>query len=281
MAVFLAGAASAAGAAVGDARWYLQVDNDVFMSDRWYTSGLRLARTEDCGAYFLELGLLHEIYTPEAKRFAAGVIDRAPTARALVSAARHDVGPGLFQTLELDLGVRGPAALGRQLTRAIHRLVPAGEVDWSRQESNRVDAQLAGVRTHRLPWLDVHYGAVLGNQVTFAHAGAELRLGARGASSPLLRYASTPPLIGTPESGWGTFLGASIRGVARNEMLRRPYSASGAELGRRNGAVRAGGGVSWSSARFAATLSLVQESREFEGQRAPHRFGSLTVHADF
>ena len=40
-------ALAAAGAARGDdAQWYLRVDNDVpFATDRWYTSGVRIART--------------------------------------------------------------------------------------------------------------------------------------------------------------------------------------------------------------------------------------------
>ncbi|HEY2628920.1 MAG TPA: lipid A-modifier LpxR family protein, partial [Usitatibacter sp.] len=43
------------------ARWYLRVDNDVaFHTDRWYTSGVRIARVKDA----LEWGLTQEIYTP-------------------------------------------------------------------------------------------------------------------------------------------------------------------------------------------------------------------------
>ena len=101
--------------------------------DRWYSSGARLARVEERTGHEIELGVLQEIYTPEAKRFAFGVVDRAPTARLLLSVARHDRSPGMFQTIELALGVRGPAALGRQTTDFIHRLVPAPGIDWSRQ----------------------------------------------------------------------------------------------------------------------------------------------------
>ena len=274
-------AASAAGAD-GAARWYVQVDNDVFMSDRWYSSGARIARVEARGGHGIELGLLQEIYTPEAKRFAPGVVDRAPTARLLLSAARHDRSATMFQTLELALGVRGPAALGRQTTGVIHRVVPAPEIDWSRQDSNRFDGQAAGVRTHRLEWLDLHYGAVLGNQVAFGHAGAEVRVGARDAAgTPLFRYAPTPPAAPGAAQGWGAFFGASIRAVGRNEMLRHRYDAPASPLERRDAVVRAGGGLAWIGRCVALTAALVQESREFEGQREPHRFGSLSVQAEF
>lgn len=282
VAALAAGATAGAMAAEGVARWYVQVDNDVFMSDRWYSSGARLARVEERAGHEIELGLLQEIYTPEAKRFAPGAIDRAPTARLLLSAARHDRSAGMFQTLELALGVRGPAALGRQTTDAIHRLVPASEIDWSRQDSNRFDGQVAAVRTHRLEWVDLHYGAVLGNQVLFGHAGAELRFGARdAASSPVFRYAPTPPAAPGVAAGWGAFLGASVRAVGRNEMLKHRYDAPASTLEGRDAVVRAGGGVTWIGKYLALTAALVQESREFAGQREPHRFGSLTVHADF
>ena len=282
VAALAAGAALGAMAAEGDARWYVQVDNDVFMSDRWYSSGARIARVAERGGHEIELGLLQEIFTPEAKYFAPGAIDRAPTARLLFSAARHDRSAAMFQTLELALGVRGPSALGRQTTDLIHRVVSAPEVDWSRQDANRFDGQVAAVRTHRLDWLDLHYGAVAGNQVAFGHAGAEVRFGSRDAAgTPLFRYAPTPPAAPGAAGGWGAFLGASVRGVARNEMLKRRYGAFDGALERRDAVVRAGGGVAWAGKALAITAALVQESREFEGQREPHRFGSLTVHVDF
>lgn len=269
-------------AAEGSARWYLQMDNDVLSSDRWYSSGVRVARVEARGGHEIELGLAQEIYTPEAKRYAIGVIDRAPTARVHLSAARHDRAPGIFQTLELALGLRGPAALGRQTTELIHQVAPAATIEWSRQDSNRFDGRLAAVRTHRLQWIDLHYGAVLGNQVIFGHAGAELRFGDRNAAStPAFRYAPTPPFVPGAAAGWSGFIGASVRGVGRNAMLRRQYDFLAGALERRDVVARAGGGVAWLGKGLALTLALVQESREFEGQRAAHRFGSLTVHAGF
>ena len=82
LAVLVLAAASAAAAAQDAPRWYLQFDNDVpFATDRWYSSGLRLARVEDRGGHALEWGVVHEVYTPEAKRFAPGTLDRAPAAR--------------------------------------------------------------------------------------------------------------------------------------------------------------------------------------------------------
>ena len=88
--LFLLAAAPAAHADE-DARWYLQIDNDVvFGTDRWYTSGARVARVADG----IEWGVAQEIYTPDAKHWTPGTIDRIPTARLLASVARHDTACG-------------------------------------------------------------------------------------------------------------------------------------------------------------------------------------------
>ena len=268
-------------AAAGDApRWYLQVDNDVaFATDRWYTSGLRVGRVQAQGDYELEWGLLQEIYTPEAKYFEPGTVDRAPAGRLLLSVARHDAMPRCLQTLEFALGVRGPAAQGRRVTELVHRLVPAPEVDWTREEPNRLDVQLAGERSYRYGDVVVHFGAVAGTERSFAHAGAELRAGT-GLTSSLLRFASTPPPASGPP-GWGGFVGVSARAVARDELLSRGYDADLPAPRRERLVGRFAAGVGsvqrWGSAIFA----LAQDSREFEGQRVPHRFGSFVIHIDF
>ncbi|MBC8024186.1 MAG: DUF2219 family protein, partial [Burkholderiales bacterium] len=188
----LVAAALPAQAAPGDALWYLQVDNDVaFGTDRWYTSGLRLARVKDG----VEWGLVQEIYTPEAKRWRRGVSDRAPVGRLLASCARHDLLPDAFQTIEVMAGVRGPSAGGRRSAEVIHQIIPAPFVDWTRQLDDRFDGTIAAVRSQSAGTFKLHYGAQIGTQLAFAHAGAEARVGAaRDGASRLLRFAATPEL---------------------------------------------------------------------------------------
>lgn len=271
--------APAAAAEAAPARWYVQVDNDAILdTDRWYSSGLRLARVEGCAGYEIEAGLVQEVFTPEGERFSFGVVDRAPTARLLASVARHDRAAGFHQTIEVALGVRGPAAQGEAVTDFIHRFVSASGIAWSRQEPDRFDAQVAFVRSHDHGRARLHYGVVAGNEVAFAHAGGEFRFGAAGASTPALRYAATPPWGG---EGWGGFVGAGVRGVIRNEMLKRPYSAFGDELERKKAVGRAAAGIAWASPGAALTAALVAETREFAGQRAVHGFASFTLHVDF
>jgi lipid A 3-O-deacylase len=280
LALALAGAAHAEPAA----RWYLQVDNDViFGTDRWYTSGVRIARASAPGPVATEWGVLHEVYTPEAKYWHPGVDDRAPTARLLAYGARHHTDAAAFTTFEAAIGVRGPSALGEQATGAIHHLVPAPEVDWSRQEPDELDVQVAVVQSRRFSDFYLHYGAVVGNQQVFGHAGVEWRTGppsARDALSPAMRFAATPP-PGAGECGWGVFAGASVRAIARNEMIGRNYDPYGPALEPRRAVARAVAGIDTVQRWGSATLALVADTREFDAQRQPHAFGSLTVHLEF
>ena len=267
-------AAAVPARAAQEALWYLQVDNDVvFNTDRWYSSGVRLARVKDG----IEIGVLQEIYTPEAKHWLPGTADRAPTGRLLLSLARHDVTTQSFQTLELLAGVRGPASGARETAQAIHHVFPAPAVDWSRQLPNEFDGTLAAVRSQRVGPAVLHAGAHLGNQVTFVHAGIEARFG--DGVGRLLRFAATPPIATASE--WSGYVGASVRGVARNELLSRNYDPFGEPLRRRNAVTRFAAGISWTRSWGSVSFDVARDSREFRGQRVPGSFGSLAVHAAF
>jgi hypothetical protein len=126
----------------------------------------------------------------------------------------------------------------------------------------------------------LHYGTVLGTNVTFAHAGAEIRVG-RNEPSPALRFAATPPITHQDQVGWGGFAGASVRAVARNTLLSENANPFGPPIERRHEVVRIAAGLSRSASWGALTFALVQESKEFETQRRPHHFGVLTLRLDF
>jgi hypothetical protein len=280
LAVAAAGCALQASGAGGDPQWYVQVDNDVaFHTDRWYTSGVRISRVAPHGDAELEWSVLQEIYTPEAKHFVPGTVDRAPSARLLLGLARHTRAPTCLQTFELAVGVRGPSAEGERVTDAVHRLVPAPEVDWSREEGDRFDAQVSAVHSQRVGEATFHMGGVAGTARVFAHAGAQWDFGAT-LDTALLRFAPTPPPR-AGESRWGGFVGVSARVVARDRLLDRPYDPATEAPDLRRGVARIAAGVGvvqkWGSVVFA----LAADSKEFAQQRTGQRFGSLSVHVDF
>ncbi|HEY4998372.1 MAG TPA: lipid A-modifier LpxR family protein, partial [Usitatibacter sp.] len=272
--------AASTGAWSGEARWYTQIANDVvFGTDRWYTSGVRIARERDG----VEWGLVQDIYTPDAKSWHPGKDDRAPTARLLASGAVHDRSPDAWQTIELALGVRGAAALGHQTTHAIHHFISAPHVDWTRQLGGRVDAQVAFTRSQPVgtDFVKVHYGATIGSQLTFAHAGLELRAGDTTLASSLLRFAPTPPFSTGSPHAWSAYFGASARAIGRNELISENYDPLGPDLKYRRSAVRFAAGVAWMPAWGALTLDVAQDAKEFDAQTAPQRFGSVAVHVAF
>ena len=275
-----AASAMAVCAAGSEARWYLQVDNDVvFGEDRWYSSGIRIARVKDD----FEWGVLQEIYTPEGKRFSEGTVDRRPAGRLLAYGAFQCRMDDFFQTLELALGMRGPSALGRQATENIHHVIAAPYVDWSRQYDNEVDAHAGFVHSQRFgEAFKVHVGGVLGNQVAFAHAGFEARVGANPRhSSQLLRYVATPPFDPRETRGWSGYAGVSGRVVARNALLTSGYDPLAPPPTRKRTVVRSVAGVAWTRSWGAVTFEVAQDSREFDEQRVPQRFGSAAVHIAF
>ena len=288
----LAAACASLGAAAQQAHWYVQADNDVFYgTDRWYTSGVRIARLQAGGGPAIEWGLLQEIYTPEAKR--ANPIDRPTAARLLATFARHDRDAESWRTLELDAGVTGPNALGRQAQDLIHRIVPAPHEEWSQQRSNRFDGQLVYAQSRTVPWLErdverinVHYGAVLGNQVAFVHATAEWRIGHGAAmtmSSPLLRFAATPPYPAEESRApaWSAFVAAGVRGVMRNELLERRADSPLPALDRRRYVGRFTTGAAWIHRFGTLTFTMAIDTREFTGQRRNQGFGSLVLDLPF
>lgn len=267
------------------ARWYLQVDNDVvFVTDRWYTSGVRLARVASTDGHEWELGLIHEVYTPEQRNWEPGRADREPTARLLVDAARHRRSADVFDTLELQAGIRGKSALGRQSTEFIHRAIPAQDVDWSRQLPDRFDASAIFARSMSAGPARLHFGAVLGTQVAFGHLGGEIRYGpgARDIDFQVMRFAATPPFAHRKDGlGWSLFGGASVRVVARNGMVGANYDPGGDHLREKAAIGRLAGGAAWTFEEGSVTFSLVHDTREFDEQRKAHQFGSLAIHWAF
>lgn len=279
-AILLSALALAASAEEANARWYLQFDNDLlFGTDRWYTSGVHIARVERRGNHDIEWGLTQEIYTPEGKRFQPGTVDRAPLARLLLSGARHDIDESGFQTLQLSLGVRGPAALGRRTTGFIHHVVPAPYVDWSREEKSRFDAMAAATRSFVHGNAVVHAGGVAGNARTFAHVGAQYGFGPT-MYTPVMRFIATPPPA-AGRSSWSGFIGTSVRAVVFERLVERSYDAFLPQPSAQRFVGRIAAGIGSVHRWGSISLSAAMDSREFEGQRVPHRFGSLMVHFDF
>jgi hypothetical protein len=279
--------------------WHTQFDNDVvFHTDRWYTSGVRItrsqalagdsplaaARSDATGVQRLDIGIVHEIYTPETDLGAFGAtVDRPYAGRLLVSALRQVRGPGSLDTLGVEAGVTGPAALARQTQDIVHRFIPGPRTDWSKQVANRADLQLVAalsrqVAPRRGPGaIILHGGGVLGSVTTFAHAGLEWRSRAGAPANPLLRLAATPPLADDGSRNLAFFAGVSFRAVLRNLLLDLHQGDPREDPARERRVHRFAFGLAWPASWGAVTFGVAEDSPEFVGQRSRQHFGTLTV----
>lgn len=245
------------------------------------------------------------IFTPENTATSNLVLDDRPYAGWLYGAisvhaetrrAAASTGPNTLDTVELNIGIVGPWALGRQVQNGVHDLIGVGRSNgWGHQLDNEPGVMLIGERRWRprplTPFgleLDAvpHIGGSVGNVMTFASAGATLRLGQQ------LEVDYGPPLIRPALSGlaavedrvpfaWYVFAGGQARGVIRDIFLDGNTFSNSHSVDKKHfvGDAQLGFAVIYHGVRLAFTQ--VFRTREFEGQRQSDRFGSVTLSANF
>ena len=317
----------AANAGANPDTYSIQWENDrIANTDRHYTNGFRLswvsgARDDDPAWVKDVLETLYpfanlrqgrvgtafgqSIFTPEDTLTTDLVTDDRPYAGWLYGAisvhaeTRRDPAAAAADTLdtvELNLGIVGPLALGRQVQNGVHDLINVGRSNgWGHQLNNEPGIMLIGERRWRPdPWtpfgLEIdaipNVGGSLGNVMTFAGAGAILRIG-QG-----LDVDFGPPLIRPSLSGlaavnqrsrfaWYAFAGLQARAVARDIFLDGNSFADSHSVNRKTlvGDAQLGLAVVYRGVRLSITQ--IYRSREFEGQRQADRFGAVSLSANF
>ncbi len=308
------------------------IENDrVVNTDRNYTNGFRFSwvsaaddapdwacRTAQYVPFLLDPGgALHHgfafgqsIYTPSDTSRRDLVPDDRPYAGWLYVGLilLSDTGPRLapdvissLETLELDIGVVGPAALGEQTQNYVHRLIGVDKANgWDNQLRNEPGIALLYEKRWR-NWVALgdhdsgdrlgfdaipHITASLGNVFTYAGAGSVVRLGENLPADygpPRVR----PALPGTPHFraidrfGWYFFLGAEGRAVARDIFLDGNTFRDSHDVDKRPlvGEFQAGAAILIGDVRLAYTH--IFRTREFEGQDEAHQFGAFSISARF
>ena len=300
----------------------LQLENDILNpdSDGYYTHGTRFSYlsnekiprwVQDSSAYlpfFTQKGKMRVSYALGQSIFTPNDISRSDLieddrpyagwlyfAVGLLSDRRQ--GPGRFSnrldSLELNLGIVGPAALGEQVQTFVHELTnstlpqgwdhqlenePGFLLIYDRQWQGQYDIQLNGLELDLSP----HVGGALGNVMTYAAAGATLRFGrylAGDYGAPLIR----PSMPGSgfftkiPGFGWYVFAGLEGRAVLQNIFLdgntfKDSHSVDKEPL---VGDLQAGLVFTWGDYRLS--LTNVFRSREFKLQEEPTNFGALSL----
>nr|WP_314069920.1 lipid A deacylase LpxR family protein [uncultured Roseococcus sp.] len=295
----------------------LMVDNDLFAgTDKNYTSGFQLdwrspsydpprwisAVTGRMSLIFPEggtprwgLSLGQNIFTPsDTLRRNPDPKDRPYAGWLFGSISLASYTATSYGAIELQMGIVGPGALGRETQNGVHRLLNIDRAyGWDHQLKDEFGVNLILARQWRWNYetgiSGLQYGFVpnltasLGNVYTYASAGMMVRLGSNlnaDFGPPRTRPAQSGSAFFQPESdgfGWYIFAGVEGRAVARNIFLDGNTWRDGPRVDRipMVGDVNLGFALMWQRTRLTATYTI--RSREFEAQGNGLQYGSVAV----
>lgn len=203
--------------------------------------------------------------------------------------------PMRLDTLQLDLGVIGPAAGGEFVQNNFHSLIGVASANgWANQLHNEPTIGLAFERRWRTgrsvliedPKLEFDFipriGAALGNVATYASAGGTARIGKnlRDDFGPTRARPALPgseAFIGDGSFGWYLFAGVDAQAVARNIFLDGNTDGDSLSVGHRPfvGEAQVGFALLYGGVRF--TYTQVLRTPEFYQQDRFTQFGSVNI----
>jgi lipid A 3-O-deacylase len=306
-----------------------QVENDVFnrigRSDRDYTNGVRLgwlsaptmmpdwlAAATTVPTFFGEppstgvvrrygISVGQNLYTPQDTDTSAPILNDRPYAAwlyagfALQYIYSHGNEPVRMDTLQLDVGVVGPAAGGEFVQNNFHHLIGVATANgWANQLHNEPTLGLTFERQWRIgrrvfiedPRLEVDFvpriGVEIGNAATFASVGGTFRIG-KDLRNDFGPSRSRPALPGSEsfaaKSGfaWYFFAGFDGEAWARNMFLQGNLDGQSQSVTMRPfvGEVQAGLALIFRGMRISYTQVL--RSPDFYQQARFDQFGSVNV----
>jgi len=298
------------------------VENDMLANtDRYYTNGLKLGiglpfeLLQTPAAQVLrsfdpdngddvQVGLFlgQNIYTPRDITIAAPQPNDRPWAAWLyLGGVAQRARNNRLDTVELDLGVVGPAALGEEVQKNWHSLIgvkqPKG---WDNQSKSEPAFMISYLQKRKFMFggnehadLILHGGGSLGTVMTHARIGGLLRFGWRlNGFGPDTIEPGGAMLHGTRAQGakeyagtsWSVFAGVDHRLVAYNIFLDGPVFRDGPSV-ESNRHVRdwsLGFGMRVDKLRFSWTrVARSEEFRTAAGGGGKQRFDSLNLGIEF
>jgi hypothetical protein len=292
-------------------------ENDTFSgNDRYYTSGLLLAwrsPSYDPPPWLAELtdrpwilfpsggvarwgmSLGQKIWTPEdTERHDPDPTDRPYAAWLYGSLTLTSYTATSLGSLELQLGVVGPSALGEWVQNTAHDAINVPRAEgWNYQLKDEPGVNLIFTRQWRFNrptgiWNGVSVGVVptlagsLGNVATYASAGALVRIGTELEADfgpPRVRPVASGSVFYQPVDRWGWYAFAGVEGrvVAHDISLDGNTWRESRSVEREPvvGDASLGLAVITPWARLTATYTVRTE--EFTTQRELSQFGSVSV----
>ena len=203
--------------------------------------------------------------------------------------------PVRLDTLQLDLGLIGPAAGGEPVQNNFHTLIGVARANgWANQLHNEPTVGLTFERRWRTgrsvfiedPKLEFDFiprvGAALGNVATYASVGGTARIGKElrddfGPSRARPALPGSEAFIGDGSFGWYLFAGIDVQAVARNIFLDGNTDGNSLRVGHRPfvGEAQIGLALLYGGVRF--TYTQVLRTPEFFQQDRFTQFGSVNV----
>jgi hypothetical protein len=204
-------------------------------------------------------------------------------------------------SLELQVGVVGPSALGEQVQNTTHDLFNIARAEgWATQIKDEPGVNLVATRQWRInrptQWDGISVGLVpslsgsLGNVSTFAGAGVMLRLGTELEADfgpPRVRPVSVGSVFHQPTEalgdrwGWYGFMGVEGRAVLRDISLDGNTWRDSRSVDRETWVGDASLGFALFLNRTRLTATYTVRTEEFATQRNLAQFGSLSIAARF
>lgn len=251
----------------------------------------------------LVLGIGQQIYTPQdIDRRTIDPNDRPYAAWLYGSIAYHSRTRNKLNSVELNLGVVGPLALGEEAQDTIHDLRGLQKFNgWDNQLENEPGLQLVYERKNRVskgkftPLLEydaiLHGGGSLGNVATYLNAGAELRFGWHlpedfGTSALRSGGDNSAPGLGDGRFQRGSrdknlgvhaFISMNGRWVLRDIFLDGNTFRDSHSVDKEPLVGEAAFGVAALYRGWKFSFAKVHRTREFRQQQESHSFGSLSL----
>ncbi len=238
------------------------------------------------------------LFTPTDNTRSDLIEDDRPYAGVLLvafgyNARNHDH----LRTTQLALGMVGPSAQGKQVQRAVHKLIDGDDFNgWDHQLRDEPVFKLVHERMRRWPgdgqanaagwgWDAIsHWGGAIGNLATYANTGGEVRFGWKlpddFGSTPLRPAGenTAPARAGrVPGWSWHLFATADGRWVLRDITLDGNTFRNSHSVDKRPLVADLGYGLAIMRGQWKFALARYHRTREFDLQKETPVFGSFTI----
>ncbi|MEE7565863.1 lipid A deacylase LpxR family protein [Xanthomonas sp. Kuri4-3] len=267
-------------------------------SARWINRHLERLHPGEFDQQNMVFSIGQGIYTPTDFSRRDVVPDDRPYAGILMAsfgynARNHDH----LRTTQLQLGLVGPWALGKQAQDAIHDLLDDDKFQgWDNQLHNEPLVNLVHERMRRWPgdatvnaggwgWDFIsHWGGALGNRATYLNAGGEVRFGWKlpddfGSTPTRPAGENTAPSTSARPRGWSThlFVTADGRWVVRDITLDGNTFRDSHSVDKRPFVADIGYGLAVMRGRWKFAIARYHRTREFDTQKELPVYGSFTI----